>query len=141
MAKASKSVVINVAPETFYGVIIDFDKYPQFIKDMKEVRIDKAEKNEWIVTFWVSIIKKVEYTLNLKGIPGKELTWSLTKKGFMKTNDGGWYLKEIGKNKTEATYTVDVDLGLFAPKSVVNMLISTSFPAMLKNFKDYAESL
>ncbi len=141
MAQAKSSIVINVSPDVFYDVIIDFEKYPQFIKDMKEIRIDKAGDNEWTITFFVKIIKQVEYTLNLKGVPGEKLTWSLAKKGFMKANDGGWRLEKTGDNQTEATYTVDVDLGMFTPKSVVNMLISTSFPAMLKNFKEYAESL
>ena len=141
MTKASRSIVIDVDPGFFYDLVCDFEKYPEFVKDMKDVRIDKQGDNEWTVTFFVNIIKKVEYTLNLKGDPGKSLMWNLAKKGFMKRNDGGWRINDLGNGQIEAFYDVEVDLGLLAPKSIINMLISTTFPAMLKSFKKRAESL
>jgi len=141
MAKASRSITIDVDPEFFYSIVVDFDKYPEFVKDLKKVKILKQSDNEWTVQFQIHIIKKMDYTLNLKGEPGKHLRWSLAKKGFMKRNDGAWDLKEIGENKIEATYSAEVDLGLLAPKSIVNMLLSTNFPNMLKAFKARAEDL
>lgn len=141
MAKANRSITIDVDPEFFYGIVIDFEKYPEFVKDLKNVEILKQGDNEWTVKFHIHIIKKLDYTLNLWGDPGKYLKWSLAKKGFMKRNDGAWELTKLGENKIEANYTTEVDLGLLAPKSIVNMLISTTFPEMLKSFKARAEGL
>jgi len=141
MALASSSIIIDVEPSKLFDVITDFEKYPEFLKEVSDIKMVDQGENQWTVTFYVSIIKKVDYTLKLKGDPGKSVTWSLAKKGFMKQNDGSWQLKDLGNGKTKATYTTEVNLGLLAPKSVVNMLVSTSFPAMLKAFKKRAENL
>jgi ribosome-associated toxin RatA of RatAB toxin-antitoxin module len=141
MAQASRSIEVNVDPMTFYNVISDFEKYPEFLKELRSIRIDKSGENEWTVTFFVTIVKNIEYTLDFKGTPGKGLEWTLAKKGFMKKNSGSWALEEIDENQTKATYATEIDLGLLAPKSIVNMLISTNFPTMLKAFKEQAESL
>jgi coenzyme Q-binding protein COQ10 len=139
MTEASRSVVVDVPPEQFYEVVTDFQHYPEFVKELSDVRIDSEGDNEWTITFSVSLIKKFEYTLNLKGVPGKSVKWSLAKKGFMKKNDGSWSLTDLGDGRTEATYAVDVNMGMLAPKSVVNMLVASNFPTMLKAFKERAE--
>lgn len=141
MTQASRSIVIDVEPEVIYDVIVDFKNYPAFVKEVKEVRMNDEGENEWTATFYISVIKRLDYTLHLIGDRPKTVTWSLAKKGFMKKNNGSWVLKDLGKGRTEATYTADVDLGLLAPKSIVNMLVSSNFPTMLKAFKKQAESL
>lgn len=141
MAQANRSIVIDVDPDFFYDIICDFMSYPEFIDEVHDTRIEKEGKDEWTVTTFVKIIKKIDYTLNLKGVRGKSLTWSLAKKGFMKKNDGSWTLKDLGNNQIEATYSAEIDLGLLAPKTIVNAVMSTNFPTMLKAFKKRAEGL
>lgn len=93
------------------------------------------------VQFGINIIKRIEYVLDMTLIPGKSVKWTLNKKGFFKKNDGGWDLvpKDGGK-KTEAAYSVDVDMG-FVPGSIVAMLSEKQFPKMLQAFKERIERL
>ena len=141
MTQARRSIVIDVEPKVLYDIIVDFEKYPEFQSDLTNVKIDAHNGNEWTVTFTLHIIKKFDYVLHLKGKPYESVTWSLAKKGFMKKNDGGWELKDLGNGQTEATYFLEVDLGLLAPKGIVNMLLSTNFPKMLQSFKERAENM
>lgn len=141
MTRASRSIVIDVEPEVLYDIIVDFRKYPEFVKEVTKVRIDSESENQWTATFFISMIKKLDYSLVLIGERPLSVTWSLAKKGFMKKNDGAWALKDLGDGKTEATYSAEIDLGLLAPKSIVNMLMSSNFPTMLSAFKKRAEGL
>jgi len=140
MPKSERTVVINATPEKCYQVICDLERYPEFLEELKEVKILKRDgKDKLQAEFKVKVIKEISYTLDLWGTPGKSWDWKLVK-GFMKKNSGGWSLKEQGKGKTEATYMVDVEFGLLVPSSVLKMLQESQLPKMLEAFKKRIES-
>ena len=140
--KAKASEVIDVPPEKFFKVISDFEKYPEFIPEVKGVKILEKKKNEVTAEFEISLIKNIKYVLKLTFDPPHRLSWTLAEKGFFKQNDGAWELEPLeGGKKTKATYIVEIGVGMFVPKSIVNMLVGQSLPQMLKRFKERAESL
>ena len=60
----------------------------------------------------------------------------------MKSNVGGWTLKDLGDGRTEATYSLNVTVkGIFVPSSIVHKLTEGTLPTTLENFKRRAESL
>jgi len=141
MPKTERNIIINAPPEKCYQVIADIDRYPEFVTETKGVKIIKRESKDKVqAEFTVKVIKEVSYTLNLWGVPGKSWQWTLVK-GFMKKNDGAWFLKDLGKGRTEATYAVDVEFGMLVPSSIVKMLQENQLPKMLETFKKRIESL
>ena len=42
--------------------------------------------------------------------------------------------------RTRATYCIDLDVGMFIPKSVLNTIVGNSLPATLAAFKREAEA-
>ncbi len=141
MPAVSRSVEIDVSPKVFYEVVTDFESYPEFLPEVKRVKVLRHEEDVWEAEFEVSMIKTIKYTLELTGKPGKELSWTL-KSGFFKKNDGSWKLRSLDKGKrVEATYSVDIEVGMFVPKAIIDKLVEISFPKMLQQFKERAESL
>ncbi len=140
MPAAQESIIINVPKEKFFEVIVDFEKYPEFIPEMKDARVVEHNGNEYVVDFTVVMIKKVEYRLKLVAHPYEKLEWEHVK-GFFKKNSGYWLLEELGPEKIKATYYVEVEMGMLIPKKLVNELTQKSLPGMLKRFKERAESL
>ena len=141
MAEAERSVEVNVPPKALYDVIVDFERYPDFIPENKAVRILSQTKTTMEAAFEVSLIKKVNYTILLQMKPGKEVSWTLKEKGFFKVNDGKWTLEPIdGGKRTKATYWVKIDMGL-VPGAILKTLLEVNFPKMLGQFKHRAESL
>ena len=138
MAKATQSIEIKADPKDCYDVITDFGNYPQFLNETKSVEVVKKGANAWEVKFTIEVIKKVSYTLNIVGKPGKGLSWSLISGDMMKSNDGGWVLEDLG-GKTLVTYSIEVNLGLFVPGAVSKMLIGSNLPSMLEKFKKRIE--
>lgn len=140
--KAQASIIVDIPPEKFFKVISDFESYPEFVSEVKRVKILERTENALKAEFEVFLIKTVKYTLNLNLKPPKELSWTLSEKGFFKQNDGSWELKPVEKGKkTDATYTVELSFGMLVPKPIVTMLTSQQLPQMLKRFKERAEML
>ncbi len=141
MAGATRSLIINVTPEQFYSVVMDFDAYPSFCNDVDAIKVLSNEDGRARVRFTIKVIKSIEYTLDLVGVPNQSLKWSLHQSKWFKHNDGGWDIKDLGDGRIEATYGVEVGLGVFVPKAITKRLVELTFPAMLNQFKKRAEQL
>jgi coenzyme Q-binding protein COQ10 len=140
MAGATRSIVINAPVEKVFDVIIQYEKYGEFLSEVKEVRTSNRQGNEVNVHYKVDVVKTIKYTIRVKEERPTRMSWSFVEGEFMKDNKGHWLLEPAGEGKTKATYTVEMALGALVPKSVVNALVETSLPKMLEAFKRRAES-
>ena len=143
MAQASKSVVVNVPPDRMFDVIIDYEKYPEFLPEVKKVKITAGQGSIKEVTYTVDIKAKViTYTLRHTAEPPSKLSWTMIKGEMMKGNDGTWALKAGPQpGTTEATYTIDLKLSSLVPGFIEKALAEQSLPGLLANFKARAEKL
>jgi len=140
MAGASQSIIIKATPKQCLDVISDYESYPEFLKEVSEVSVGKKSGNTIEVTFYLELIKKFSYTLKMVTKAPTEVTWTFVKGEVMKDNKGSWLLEDLGDGTTEATYTIDVSLGLLVPGAISKMLIGSNLPSMLKSFKERIES-
>lgn len=139
MPAASRSIDVDVPPAALMAVITDFARYPRFLADMEEATVLRAEGGAWDVRFAVRIVRRIEYTLRLVRHDDTRLTWSLVE-GAFKANNGAWDLAPLdGGARTRATYTLDIDLGMFVPGSMLKTLLEHNLPATLEAFKREAE--
>ena len=139
MTAARRSVDVNVSPERFYALLIDFESYPGFVPNQSSARIVERSENRWRVDFELSVAKKLTYTLDLVGEPNRSLRWTLVEGDMMRENDGGWTLEELPGGTTRATYEVNVSLGGFVPRSISKALVERTMPANIDAFKREAE--
>lgn len=140
MPSATRAIEISAPPATLMGVITDFAAYPRFLPEMEEAVVLSHEGPVWTVRFAVRIIRRLEYTLRLVRESDTHLTWTLVG-GVFRANDGSWTLTPLAEGAhTRAVYTVDLDLGMFVPGSVMKTLVEINLPATLEAFKVRAES-
>ncbi|MCZ7586294.1 MAG: SRPBCC family protein [Deltaproteobacteria bacterium] len=139
MPRAERSIEFNASPQDCYAIIKDVAKYPEFVGDLKAVRVLDQKGERLKAEFTVTIVKEVKYTLELWGTPGKSFEWTLVE-GFMKKNNGLWTLVDLGDGRTRATYAVELELPMLVPKTVVKVLLEQSFPKMLQQFKERIEA-
>lgn len=145
MPSASRSITINTPAEHLFATITDYESYPDFIPETLGVEVLKRTKKKdgsrvSEVKFDIKVIKQVDYTLRLTEEPNEKVSWELVEGRIFKTNNGSWELKPAGKGKTEATYSVDITIGLLVPQAITNMLVGSSLPKMLEQMKERAES-
>jgi len=143
MAKAERTETFNVSAEKLFQAITDYESYPKFVDGMKGVEVSNKTDAGATVKFNLSLIKEVSYTLKLTHQKNKEVSWSLVSGDMMKVNNGKWTLKEVGANKTEVTYSLEVELKGFLPGlgMIEKTLVSTNLPLNMKAFAERAASL
>jgi coenzyme Q-binding protein COQ10 len=140
MPGATKSIVINAPMEKVFDVIADFDKYPQFLPEVKECKVLNRKGAECDVQYKVDVMKTIQYTIHAKEERPSRVSWTFIKGEMMKDNQGSWVLENAGDGKTKVTYSIEMSLGPLVPKTIVNALVETSLPKMLEAFKKRAES-
>lgn len=139
MPAAQRTVEVGVSPDTLMAIITDFASYPTFLPEMEEATVLRHEGDTWVVRFAIRIIRRIEYTLELRRVDPLHLTWSLVE-GAFRANTGGWALTPLDEGRrTRAEYRIDLDLGMFVPGSVLRTLLEHNLPATLAAFKGRAE--
>ena len=140
MPGATRAVVINTLLEKVFAVIKDYERYPEFLPEVKSTRVSNRQGDEVDVQYEVDVLKKIRYTLRLKEEPPNRISWTFVEGELMRDNRGHWLLEDLGGGKTRATYNIEMKLGPLVPKSIVNVLVDSSLPKMLEAFKKRAES-
>lgn len=140
MAGASRSIVINAPPEKLFDIITQYEKYPEFLSEVKKIRVLERKDNTVKVQYEVDVIKTIHYTILVKEERPQRMSWTFVEGEVMKDNKGSWVLEPDGQGRTKATYTVELALGPLVPKAIVNGLAEKSLPGMLEAFKRRAEA-
>jgi len=140
MPGASRSIVINVPPDKVFDVITGYEKYPEFMKEVKEIKTSNRKGNQVDVQYKVDLMKSIKYSLRMTEERPSRVTWTFIEGEFMKDNKGSWVLEAAGEGQTKATYTIEMALGPLIPKSIVNAMVETQLPKMLEDVKRRAES-
>jgi ribosome-associated toxin RatA of RatAB toxin-antitoxin module len=140
MPGASRTITINAPIEKVFEVITDYDRYPEFLTEVKKTKQVDRKGNEVSIQYEVDLMKTIKYTVRMREEKPTKLTWSFVEGEWMKDNKGSWLLESQGPGQTKATYTVEVALGPLVPKAVVNTLVDSSLPKMLDSFKKRIES-
>jgi coenzyme Q-binding protein COQ10 len=140
MPKVEQQVVINAPIDKVFDVIVDYERYPEFLSDVRQAQILSQNDGVSVVSFELELIMRIGYTLRLVEDRPTSVHWTLEKAKMMSSNEGGWRLEDLGGGKTRATYGLEIKLRGLIPKSVSSRLIGTTLPDTLQRFKARAES-
>jgi len=138
MPSARKCIVMEAAPDAVMDVLTDFASYPSFIPEIRKVEILSEGPDVWDVRFHAHVIRPFQYTLRLEREGVHRLRWTMTS-GLFTSNDGAWELESVADQapaapRTNASYGIDLVLGVFVPQALVNSLVGESLPATLERF-------
>jgi coenzyme Q-binding protein COQ10 len=140
MPGATKSIEINAPVQKVFDVLKEYEKYGEYLSEVKKVRTSNRQGNEVTVHYEVDVVKTIKYSIRMREEAPHRLSWTFVEGEFMKDNKGSWVLEPVGNDRTKATYTVEMALGALVPKSIVNALVETSLPKMLDAVKKRVES-
>ncbi len=139
MAVVTRTEIYDVGIQEFYSVIIDYDSYPEFVDGVDGIEILEQDDDGARVKYSLNLIKKFSYILKLEHSKPNGISWALESGDLFKKNIGSWSLKDLGRGKTEVTYSVDLEFKGLAPKPIVNRLINHNLPAMMKSYFERAQ--
>jgi len=134
MPAAAHEIEFAAPPGAVMEVLVDFERYPEFLPEMRAARVLRRDDHSWEVAFTLELIRRVQYTLRLERDGESSLRWSMVE-GIFRSNDGAWRLAPQGADATVARYEIDLDPGLYLPGSFVQTLVTRLLPEMLGRFK------
>ncbi|HET8767964.1 MAG TPA: SRPBCC family protein, partial [Pedococcus sp.] len=113
----SSSITIEAAPADVMGVIADFESYPEWATEVKDVRVLTEEGDGWAdqvrFTLDAGAIKDTyvldyewDVTRNGTGV----VSWGLVEASVLKTMNGSYTLAAKGAAGTTVTYRLAVDV-------------------------------
>ena len=140
MAGATRSIVFNAPLDKCFAVISDYERYPEFLPEVKKIKTSNRRENEVDVQYQAEVVKLIKYSVHMKEEAPHKVSWTYIDGEFMKDNKGGWVLEDLGNGTTKGTYTIEVTLGALVPKTIVTALVDTQLPKLLENFKKRIES-
>ncbi len=70
----------------------------------------------------------------------KKISWTLSDSNIMKKNDGYWSFKDLGDNRVEATYHLDVKFKGLVPGSIATKMTETQLPKLFEQMQALIDS-
>jgi len=140
MAQASVSELVPCESSKFYNVVMDFEKYPDFLPEVSDCKVVDEGDDYKDVEMTVNFIKTAKYTIRVRSEKDKKVWWELVEGNLFKKNNGLWEFEAVG-SQTQVKYSLEVDFKIFVPGMIAKKAVSVSLPAMLKNFKKRVASL
>ncbi len=134
MAQAAVKELFDFKAEDIFSVIMDFEKYPDFLPEVSDCKIVAEGDDYKDVEMTVNFIKTAKYTIRVFNKENKKVWWELVEGDLFKKNNGVWTLDAIG-SQTQVEYSLDVDFKIFVPGMIAKKAVAVSLPAMVKNFK------
>lgn len=141
MAQAEVHEVLSVAKDKMWDAIVRYEEYPKFVDGCTSIQVERKGPGHARVTYHVSLMKDVTYTLDHKEDKDKGIVeWTLVESDFFKKNVGRWELKDAGAGKTDVLYSLEVEFKIPVPGFILSGLIKKSLPAMVKSMEKQAKS-
>jgi coenzyme Q-binding protein COQ10 len=147
MSVVRKQVVIEAPVERFYDILVDYERYPEFVPGIRKcrVRAGKGDKGDKEVEYELDLgVRRIRYVLRHEEQRPRRVAWSLVSGDMMKISNGSWELSD-DKGRTRAVYSVEIQIARppLVPQALVDRvsdeLTKVQLPKTLEAFKVRAE--
>ena len=100
MAEAKAKETFNCTAEEFFKVVADYEKYPEFLPEIKSVKILKNDGSKKQMEYSVSMIKTFKYKLDVEEVSPSKVEFKFTEGDVFKTMKGLWTIKPADRKST-----------------------------------------
>jgi ribosome-associated toxin RatA of RatAB toxin-antitoxin module len=145
MSVVTKQVVIEAPIERVYEIIVDYERYPEFVPGIRKCRVRQG-KGEKDVEYELDLgVRRIKYVLRHEEQRPRKVSWSLVSGDMMKVSNGSWELSDDG-GRTRAVYSVEIQVARppLVPQALVDRvsdeLTRGQLPKTLEAFKARAET-
>jgi len=140
----TQRMTMRAAPEQCFEVVTDFERYPDWAADIKEVTVGQRddEGRPRHVTFRAAAFGRsttVTLEYDYSAAPNK-LSWVQSGGDITSRYDGSYEFEAIGNGDTEVTYNLTVDLRVPIPGFVKRRAESRIVGTALRELKARVEN-
>ncbi len=144
MAEVRKEILVEAPLERFYDLVVDYERYPQFVPGVRACRVRSAGGEKHVEYELDLGVKRIRYVLRMVEQRPARVAWSLVSGDMMKVSNGSWDLADEG-GRTRAVYAVEIQIARppLVPQAIVDRvsdeLTRIQLPRTLEAFKARAE--
>ncbi len=143
MPKSTTTVDTFASPEELREIILAFEKYPEFLPEVKRVVVHERSDSSAHASFYVEVKVggmdvKTEYTVRYT-FKGNDISWKLDRSPTLTKNEGFWKLTETEDGETHAVYENEIVTNLPIPLELQKLFADQEMPRMMQHFRDRAE--
>lgn len=140
--RATEQIVIDATPDQLLGVLLDFERYPDWAADIKDVEVrerDDEGRGTLVAYRAAAMGQSARYTLayDYSDVPNS-MSWKLTEGSIMRVLDGS-YTFDAQDAGTLVTYHLEVDLIVPIPGFVKRRAEGKIMGTALRELKKYVE--
>ena len=94
MAEASITRVFEAPIDVVYGMLVDYENYPEFVDSCKSTEVIEESETSPIVEYKISIMmKKFTYALKMAHEKPNKVSWEFHEGDLFNVNNGTWTLE------------------------------------------------
>lgn len=140
-ASAQTSDVFNCSVPEFFQIIVDYEKYPEFLNEVSGCKVLEVAGPKKLVEFKINLIKTFTYTMWMhEDLSQGLVSWEFGGGDLFKESSGSWKIVEEA-GKTRATYSISANFKTLVPGPVTKALISVNLPNMVSAYKKRVSDL
>jgi ribosome-associated toxin RatA of RatAB toxin-antitoxin module len=136
------SLLIEAEPAVCFDEITDYETFPEWQAAVKEVDVlsrDAAGRGRDVHFAIDAKVRQVGYTLRYSYEPPHLVTWDYVD-GDVKSVDGEYVFEDQGDGTTLATYSLDIDPGVWLPGRVKKLLTDQVMKRSVEDLKRRVEN-
>jgi ribosome-associated toxin RatA of RatAB toxin-antitoxin module len=136
------SLLIEAEPAVCFDEITDYETFPEWQAAVKEVNVLSRDEGGLgrDVRFTIDAkVREVSYTLRYSYERPHLITWDYVE-GDVKSVDGEFVFEDQGDGTTLATYSLDIDPGVWLPGPVKKMLTDQVMKRSVEDLKRRVEN-
>jgi len=144
VAQVSQEVVVNAPIDRFFEVVVDYERYPEFVPGIKACRVRRVGDEKHVEYDLDLGLRRIRYVLRHEEQRPNRVSWSLVSGELLKVSNGSWELKPEGE-RTRARYSVDIQISRppLVPQALLDrmseQLTRVQLPRSLEAFRSRAE--
>lgn len=142
--RVTEHITIDATPAVVREVLLDFPRYPEWAKDLKEVTVtatDDEGRGSEVRYRAAGMGRSTSYTLRYDYTHPDRVAWVLTEGDVTRKLDGHYELAADGNGATAVTYVLEAELVLPLPGFVKRRAQGRIMHTALDELKARAESL
>ncbi len=140
MAAATTTEIFSCTPDQFYKIVSDYEKYSEFLPEVKQCRVLETKGSKKLVEYQVSMIKTFTYRLWITECAPFKVEWTYESGDIFKTLKGSWEIQDLN-GKSQVKYSVDATFKIFVPGPVAKALVNTNLPNMMKAYQQRVKAI
>lgn len=145
MPIAKSTLETFVSPDELKAVILDFEKYPEFMKEVTKVEVLERSDEEIVAKFHVHVsfagFDIRSWYVTRYAIDDTTISWELVESDGISKMNGRWELTETDDGECKAKYQAEVETTMAVPPEIQAAFVEESLPKLMEAFRDRAEDL